>query len=184
MDIFCYCHFHNASRGCFCSKKKFKFQARVQKCHFGKIEKSSSIREYPRPQDMHALKRFLGMVGTVSFFLLKNQPFSLLRNFDYLLSFLKYVCYQILASEISCPVSQKRSNYIISTYLSINFFVTCFSLIFEIWNKCFYQLYNLTNVHSSTYIRLGNQATFGPLHRVMFHSRRQNAEITQNINWQ
>ena len=31
--------FINASKVCFWSKKKFKFHARVQKCHFGKIEK-------------------------------------------------------------------------------------------------------------------------------------------------
>ena len=39
----------------------------------------------------------------------------------------------------------------------------------------------------STYIRLGNWATFEPLRRVVFHSRgltlRQDAQITLNINW-
>ena len=38
MDIFSYCHFHNASKECLWPKKKnFKFHARVQNCHFGKI---------------------------------------------------------------------------------------------------------------------------------------------------
>ena len=45
----------------------------------------------------------------------------------------------------------------------------------------------LQRTEYSTYIRLGNWATFEPLRRVVFHSRgltlRQDAQITLNINW-
>ena len=45
----------------------------------------------------------------------------------------------------------------------------------------------LQRTEYSTYIRLGNWATFGPLRRVMFNSRdvmlRQDTVITQNNNW-
>ena len=34
MNIFSYCHFHNASKECSWQKKVFKFHARFQKCHF------------------------------------------------------------------------------------------------------------------------------------------------------
>ena len=45
----------------------------------------------------------------------------------------------------------------------------------------------LQRTEYSTYIRLGNWATFEPMRRVVFNSRgvilRQDAQITLNINW-
>ena len=56
MNIFCKWHFHNASKRSLLAKKFFEFHARVQKCHFGRMEKLSKWHFWTHPWNS---KKFL-----------------------------------------------------------------------------------------------------------------------------